>query len=117
VTTADGATPIVSLDGEPLGKGRSRPLTVRLQDWFWAVMDERRTSSRRSTTDRALAAGRRRAHIHDRREWPGPFVARASYDCRFTTAVTLMLHPGVTSKSDANLLTASASTASHPAGQ
>jgi branched-chain amino acid aminotransferase len=40
VTTAGGVTPIVSLDGEQLGDGTPGPMTVRLRDRFWALMDE-----------------------------------------------------------------------------
>ncbi|HEX2286749.1 MAG TPA: aminotransferase IV, partial [Mycobacterium sp.] len=40
VTTAGGVTPIVSLDGEPLGDGGPGPLTVAIRDRFWALMDE-----------------------------------------------------------------------------
>jgi branched-chain amino acid aminotransferase len=40
VTTAGGVTPITSLDGEAIGDGTPGPLTVRLRDRFWALMDE-----------------------------------------------------------------------------
>jgi branched-chain amino acid aminotransferase len=40
VTTAGGVTPIVSLDGEPLGDGAPGPLTVALRDRFWGLMDQ-----------------------------------------------------------------------------
>lgn len=40
VTTAGGVTPITSLDGDPIGDGTPGPLTVRLRDRFWALMDE-----------------------------------------------------------------------------
>jgi branched-chain amino acid aminotransferase len=38
VTTAGGITPIVSLDGEPVGDGEPGPLTVALRDRFWAEL-------------------------------------------------------------------------------
>lgn len=40
VTTAGGVTPIVSLDGKTIGDGDPGPLTVRIRDRFWALMDE-----------------------------------------------------------------------------
>jgi branched-chain amino acid aminotransferase len=40
VTTAGGVTPIITLDGEPIGDGAPGPLTVALRDRFWALMDE-----------------------------------------------------------------------------
>ncbi|HLI59199.1 MAG TPA: aminotransferase class IV [Solirubrobacteraceae bacterium] len=40
VTTAGGVTPIVSLDGEPVRDGDPGPITVRIRDRFWALMDE-----------------------------------------------------------------------------
>jgi branched-chain amino acid aminotransferase len=40
VTTAGGVTPIVSLDGKKLGTGDPGPLTVKIRDRFWALMDE-----------------------------------------------------------------------------
>ena len=40
VTTAGGVTPIISLDGEPLDDGTPGPVSVRLRDRFWALMDE-----------------------------------------------------------------------------
>jgi branched-chain amino acid aminotransferase len=40
VTTAGGVTPIVSLDGKAIGNGDPGPLTVRIRDRFWALMDE-----------------------------------------------------------------------------
>jgi amino acid transporter/branched-subunit amino acid aminotransferase/4-amino-4-deoxychorismate lyase len=40
VTTAGGVTPINTLDGEPIGNGEPGPLTVKIRDRFWALMDE-----------------------------------------------------------------------------
>lgn len=40
ITTAGGVTPINSLDGEPIGNGESGPVTVKIRDRFWALMDE-----------------------------------------------------------------------------
>jgi branched-chain amino acid aminotransferase len=40
VTTAGGVTPINSLDDEPVGNGEPGPLTVKIRDRFWAMMDE-----------------------------------------------------------------------------
>lgn len=40
VTTAGGVTPIVSLDGKTIGDGDPGPLTARIRDRFWALMDE-----------------------------------------------------------------------------
>jgi branched-chain amino acid aminotransferase len=40
VTTAGGVTPINSLDGEPIGNGEPGPMTVKIRDRFWALMDE-----------------------------------------------------------------------------
>ena len=40
VTTAGGVTPITSLDGVTLNSGEPGPLTVRIRDRFWALMDE-----------------------------------------------------------------------------
>ncbi|WNG93194.1 hypothetical protein [Mycobacterium sp. ITM-2016-00318] len=35
-----GVTPINSLDDEPVGNGEPGPLTVKIRDRFWAMMDE-----------------------------------------------------------------------------
>jgi branched-chain amino acid aminotransferase len=40
VTTAGGVTPITSLDGTSLGGGVPGPVTVKIRDRFWALMDE-----------------------------------------------------------------------------
>jgi branched-chain amino acid aminotransferase len=40
VTTAGGVTPIIALDGEAVGDGDPGPMTVRIRDRFWALMDE-----------------------------------------------------------------------------
>jgi branched-chain amino acid aminotransferase len=40
VTTAGGVTPIISLDGDPVGNGTPGPLTTRIRDRYWAMMDE-----------------------------------------------------------------------------
>jgi branched-chain amino acid aminotransferase len=40
VTTAGGVTPIIALDGEKVSGGEPGPLTVKIRDRFWALMDE-----------------------------------------------------------------------------
>jgi branched-chain amino acid aminotransferase len=40
VTTAGGVTPIIALDGGKLSGGEPGPLTVRIRDRFWELMDE-----------------------------------------------------------------------------
>ncbi len=40
VTTAEGVTPINSLDGELIGNGAPGPLTAVIRDRFWALTDE-----------------------------------------------------------------------------
>jgi branched-chain amino acid aminotransferase len=40
VTTAGGITPIITLDGLPVGSGEPGPITVAIRDRFWALMDE-----------------------------------------------------------------------------
>jgi len=39
-TTAGGITPVVGLDGEPIGDGAVGVVTARIRDRFWALMDE-----------------------------------------------------------------------------
>lgn len=39
-TTAGGVTPIVSLDGQPVGDGKPGPITVAIRTRFWELMDE-----------------------------------------------------------------------------
>jgi branched-chain amino acid aminotransferase len=39
-TTAGGVTPIVQLDGRPVGTGQPGQVTVRIQREFWKLMDE-----------------------------------------------------------------------------
>jgi branched-chain amino acid aminotransferase len=40
VTTAGGVTPITALDGEAVSGGEPGPLTVRIRDRYWQLMDE-----------------------------------------------------------------------------
>lgn len=40
VTTAGGVTPITALDGEPVSGGEPGPVTVKIRDRFWGLMDE-----------------------------------------------------------------------------
>lgn len=40
VTTAGGVTPIVSLDGQDVSGGVPGPVTTRIRDRYWALMDE-----------------------------------------------------------------------------
>lgn len=39
-TTAGGVTPIVELDGAPVGTGRPGPITTAIRDRFWQLVDE-----------------------------------------------------------------------------
>lgn len=38
-TTAGGVTPIISLDGAPLGNGKPGPVTTRLRDGYWSRLE------------------------------------------------------------------------------
>ena len=39
-TTAGGITPLIRLDGQPVGCGSPGPITTRIRDRFWNMMDE-----------------------------------------------------------------------------
>lgn len=39
-TTAGGITPVIQIDGKALGDGTPGPLTRRIRDRYWALMDE-----------------------------------------------------------------------------
>lgn len=39
-TTAGGVTPVVSLDGSPVGTGTPGPVVTAIRDRYWALMDE-----------------------------------------------------------------------------